>query len=294
MAIHSAKNLYPGINPHLNSALQKRNAGWQSFHADHISHIRETLDTLLPDAYYVASEVSLQIGTYDPDTDEPVTRPGLTRPDIAIFRRSSSSGKSTSWSGITPTLTVPVAATFDDDEDITSIIIYRLEAGEYPGRPVTRIELLSPANKPPGSHYKAYMRKRTETLQLGIRLVEIDYLHERRPLLADIPSYANRQTGAFPYHLIVSDPRPSADEGPTDIYSFGIFDPPPAVAIPLDDTDSIMVDFGLLYQRTFESSRLFREILVDYTQEPVNFASYTESDQKIISERMTEIAAEQT
>jgi hypothetical protein len=138
------------------------------------------------------------------------------------------------------------------------------------------------------------MRKRTETLQIGIRLVEIDYLHERRPLLADIPSYANRQPGAFPYHLIVSDPHPSADEGPTDIYSFGIFDPPPAIAIPLDDTDSIMVDFGLLYQRTFESSRLFREILVDYTQEAVNFASYSEADQQTIRERIAQIAVEQT
>jgi len=292
MAIRSATNLYPGINPHLNSALQRHNAGWQSFHADHITHIREAVDGLLPEAYYVASEASLQIGTYDVDMNEPISRGGVTRPDVTIFQRGSSRGYAASPSSMTPTLTVPVAATFDDEEDITSVVVYSLEGGEFPGKPVTRIELLSPANKPPGSYYKPYMRKRTETLNLGIRLVEIDYLHQRRPIIVDIRSYTDRQENALPYHIIVSDPRPSVAEGPTDVYSFGIFQPPPSLAIPLEGKDSITLDFGTFYRHTFESSRLFREVLVDYTQLPANFEAYSEADQEAIRAHMAKIVAE--
>jgi hypothetical protein len=293
MAIRSEKNLYPGINPHLNSALQRNNAGWQSFHADHITHIRESVDNLLPDSYYVASEASLQIGTYDEDLRETVVKTGITRPDVTIFDRGSSGKYPSSPSSMTPTLTIPVAATFDDEEEITGVVVYYMEAGEFPGKPVTRIELLSPANKPPGSYYKPYMRKRMETLSVGIRLVEIDYLHQRRPLITDILSYIDRQENALPYHIIVSDPRPTVDEGPTDVYSFGLFQPPPRLTIPLEGKDSITLDFGALYTHTFESSRLFREVLVDYTQLPANFEAYSAADQEAIRSQMAQIAANQ-
>lgn len=297
MAIHSAKNLYPGINPHLNSALQKSGGGWTSFHSEYLTDIRKALDSILPDTYYVARETSLQIGTYDPIMDFPLARPALTRPDVAIFRRGSGDQQTPSTSALsspTPTLTISVAETIDDDEDIGAVVIYHLEANEFPGKPVTRIELLSPANKPPGSHYKAYMQKRGETLYAGIRLIEIDYLHERHPILAQIQSYVTRRVAAFPYHIIVNDPRPSVDDGLTDVFSFGIFDLPPTIAIPLDNGDVVTIDFGAIYHETFESSRFFREVLVDYTQEPVNFTSYTEADQQAIQEHMAQIAAEQT
>jgi hypothetical protein len=49
MSIRSEKNLYPGINPHLNSFLQQKGGGWQSFHKDYITYLREALDVLLPE-----------------------------------------------------------------------------------------------------------------------------------------------------------------------------------------------------------------------------------------------------
>lgn len=45
MAIQAARNLYAGINPHLNSLLQTRGTWerspslWPSFHTDHITDI---------------------------------------------------------------------------------------------------------------------------------------------------------------------------------------------------------------------------------------------------------------
>ncbi len=33
MSIQADTNLYPGINPHLNSRLQQHNGGWKGFHS---------------------------------------------------------------------------------------------------------------------------------------------------------------------------------------------------------------------------------------------------------------------
>jgi hypothetical protein len=189
-----------------------------------------------------------------------------------------------------PTLTIPLTETVDDLEEISSAVIYRIEDGELPGKPVTRIELLSPANKPPGSYSGDYLIKRAETLYSGLHLVEIDYLHENRPLFARIPDYSARTGAAYPYHFIISDPHPTLHEGRVHIYSFGVFDPIPALDIPLAGGDTVRVDFGAVYNRTFESSRLFRR-LVDYVQEPVNFDAYSEADQERIQAKMAEITA---
>ena len=61
MPLHSDQNLYPGINPHLNSIIQKESGEWESFHNDHITNIREHLDATLPPGYLARTEKSLQI-----------------------------------------------------------------------------------------------------------------------------------------------------------------------------------------------------------------------------------------
>src|SRR5690606_31840147 len=112
-------------------------------------------------------------------------------------------------------------------EELNSIMIYHAKGG----KPITRIELLSPANKPQGSHYGTYLVKRDETLRAGLRLIEMDYLHETRPILPGIPSYADGEQDAFPYHIIVSDPRPTFHEGKVNVYSFGVMDALPVIDI---------------------------------------------------------------
>ena len=77
----------------------------------------------------------------------------------------------------------------EEEETLTGLVIYQAGEGSVLGRPITRIELLSPANKPPGSHHEQYMVKRLETLKSGLRLVELDYLHESHPVIQALPSY---------------------------------------------------------------------------------------------------------
>lgn len=61
MAIQGTKNLYRGINAHLNSLLQNEPGDWEGFHSDHIADLRRLIDAQLPEGYYARNERSLQI-----------------------------------------------------------------------------------------------------------------------------------------------------------------------------------------------------------------------------------------
>lgn len=66
---------------------------------------------------------------------------------------------------------------FDDDAELSALEIREL-AGPGEGVPVTRLELLSPTNKPPGDGYLQYREKHIVTIEQGVPLVELDYLHQ--------------------------------------------------------------------------------------------------------------------
>jgi len=155
---------------------------------------------------------------------------------------------------------------------------------------VTRIELLSPANKPPGSYYRQYLAKRDETLLAGINLVEIDYLHERRSPLAILPDYTRQEPHAYPYHILVSRPYPSLADGQTAIYGFRVDDPIPAIAIPLAGEDSVTLDLNAVYNHTFSSNLTYGLRIVDYEQPPPGFETYDAEDQQHIRSRMAAVA----
>ncbi len=177
---------------------------------------------------------------------------------------------------------------FDDDENfLMAVIIYRIEGKNFLNTPVTRFELLSPANKPGGAHHAQYLRNRQETLLVGLRLVEIDWLHESRPVITAIPSYPDGEDSSYPYSIIVSDPRPTLDEGTTLVYGFSVEQPAPTINIPLDGEDFVTLDFGRVYNQTIERRNFFS--LIDYTQEPAHFRAYQEKDRAYIRQHMAEI-----
>lgn len=291
MPIRSRTNLYPGINPLLNNFLQYK-TGWKGFHSWHLADIANAIEEKLPESYYATSEESLQIGVYD-KLDMQLQKPSRTTPDITVY--------STSETNIHPSyeigedvLTIPMIDTFPEKEEyIASLVVHKVEDGEYPGKPVTRIELLSPANKHSGSHHASYMNKRLKTIQAGLRLVEIDYLHARRPLLEQIKYYPD-ENFAKPYHVLVNDPRPDFVEGKIFVFSFGVLDEIPEITIPLDNNDTIQFDLNAIYQETFMKHRVYYQQLVDYEQEPVHMDSFTPADQQAIREHMAKIQQEQS
>lgn len=180
--------------------------------------------------------------------------------------------------------------TLSEPKNVIGVVIYRQGEPGSLGTPVTRIELLSPGNKPPGSHYRQYLAKRDETLQSGINLVELDYLHQQRSPIGIVPDYTRREARSYPYVILVNTPYPTLAEGKTAIYGFRVDDFIPSISVPLAGDDRITFDLGAVYNHTFMSNFAYGLHIVNYGTEPEGFDTYDEEDQQRIRHRMTLVA----
>lgn len=290
MPIHLRENQYRGVNAHLHSFFQNH-GDWEGFHEKHITHLADRLDSLLPANYYAINESSLQISGYDLDKDSDVRT--SANADIAVYQSERSQQPFGVATAFAPTATLPVAETIilDDDFEFLSVVIYQVQ--ESNRIPVTRIELLSPGNNPPQAHYRQYVARRAKTLESAIRLVELDYLHQSRSPIDILPSYPHGEPKAYPYWILVSDPRPNLQDELPKIFGFNVDEPIPTISIPLAGEDIVTVDFNEVYNQTFGSNRYYSMIVVDYEQEPLHFEIYTEADQTRIRQRMAAVTAAQ-
>ncbi len=278
--IRVARNMYRGINAHLQSALQAQ-PGWMGFHALHIAHLAESLAAkLVPLGYRVHIENGRQIRE---GHSESYTAP---RADIAIFpptagRSIITQAQLTASIQVADVLTVPNFDLFDlenaDERLYKAIAIYHGERDT----PIAWLELLAPFNK--GS--RVYLRKRWRILRRGIVFIELDYLHQSNPTLPTLIPY---QQGGSPYRILVVDPRPTFEDGNTRLARCWVDQALPTVPIPLQGDDLIPIDFNAPYQRTFEGLwyGLNTDYPVDYAQFPVGWEHYTPADQARIAARM--------
>ena len=284
MPIYLDNNPYQGVNAHLHSQFQTKGdalSTWSAFHASHIIHLADRLNTALPRNYRAVAEQSLQV--LSPGGK------GIRRPDITIYDRTPSSGGAEALATpFTPTWAMILEETLTepDELEIPAILIYqRIEAGQHPllGDPIVRIELLSPANKAGGSFYTTYMLRRREALLDGLPLVEIDYLHETGSPVLGLPPYPD-DPRSYPYHIIVSDPRLPSTAKAVRAYGFNVDTPIPAPPIPLAGDETVLLDYDAVYQFSFTTGRWGDQ--VDYEQPPMRLESYSEDDQQRIHDRM--------
>jgi hypothetical protein len=283
-------NPFPGVNPHLNSLLQTPGnedepSLFASFHATHIVQLADALNTVLPTHYTAYPEQSLQVRGAEWDEVIRVERP---RPDVSIFR---SGGGVMQPAGVAalPTWEAPLQAAVDLRKRPLGIVIRaaQADASSKLGRVVTRIEMLSPSNKPGGGGSSAYQSRRFEALELGIPLLEIDVIHELPPVLFDHPIYP-QDNGSHPYMIIISDPRPDFERGRVRVFGFDIDEKIPALNIPLAGVDTLTFDFNAVYQQTFLSRRYHN--LLDYQQTPERFVTYSAAHQAYIRKKMESLA----
>ncbi len=171
-----------------------------------------------------------------------------------------------------------------DEMRIAAVVIRDISTEGKDAIPVTRIELLSPANKT-GSGAAQYLTKRDAALESGTVLVEIDFLHETNSIILGVPGYASREQGAYPYVITVSNPRPSIEKGYRERYGFGIEERVLPIRVPLAGEENIILDFGAVYNRVFSANSAYCN-RADYAREPKNFHAYTRDDQKRIWGRM--------
>lgn len=278
MSSESRRNRYRGVNPHLHSTYQNT-GGWSGFHSKHIADLAAHIDSQLPAGYEVELEQSLQIREFHPDTGERVRNP---RPDVTVY--DAEGERKTGQSAYpTATMTQPINETFmlDPSAYYTALRVYHHIEERYP---VLQIELLSPGNKPGGRGAVQYIEKRMGILKAGLRLVEVDYLHETPSPIRGLPVYPH-DSGAFPYTITVSDPTPSLEDGIAATYGFHVDAPVPMINFPLVGTDSLTIDFDAAYQHTFTSLSTFSR-RVDYSALPENFNRYSDDDQIRIREIM--------
>ncbi len=286
MAIRSSKNEYLGVNAHLHSYFQSK-GGWSSFHTKYISDLAEAINAKLPPGYLVDLVQSLQIREFHTESGERLRKPML---DITIYDTQPTTQRPVSLpSGTAATLVQPVINTIelDDQAYYTAVLIYVVEDDENLGRPVTRIELLSPTNKS-GEGYLQYREKRSTALRIGVGLIEVDYLHETDSPIKGVPSYSRHQPGSYAYTITVNDPKPSLEKGLSKTFGFNVDDPIPTIDIPLAGEETLSLDFGTVYNQTFVSLGAYSH-RVDYEQLPENFQTYSEADQERIREVMRRV-----
>jgi hypothetical protein len=273
----SQSNPFPGVNPFLNHFLQQPDGQWHSFHAEYNAELRRRLDRTLPPNYYAALETSLQVAIR---AESDAARTSVTTGDVIVWGRGEAG--IAALTAPAPMLILPLESLILEAEDeANAVVVYTMRAGKLPGDAVTRFELLSPSNKPGGTHYAQYMHKRMEFLHTGLRLVEIDFLDLSDPIDGRIPNYRDHDPNAQPYTIAVSDPRGSLPERLTWVYGIGVLDAIPTLPIPLNGADRLPVDFGAVYQTVYDSSRLFQD-LGERGALPVQFRRYSDADQAAI------------
>ncbi len=165
---------------------------------------------------------------YDMHIDESTTRHNLSlKTEIDDYHERERIDISASTRDVSdPTSVLPVTNLFINDDEILAISIRKGDVL------VTCIELMSPACLYPGTHYYPYLIGRSQSLREQVKLVEIDYLHERRPPVLEVPDYTHHEAGSYPYSILVSQMKTATGPGHTEVYAFWVEEPIPVVGIP--------------------------------------------------------------
>lgn len=268
MALYSKKNLYPGINIHLNSSLQSESGNWRSFMQSHIVKIGSYLDTVLPSEYFTMTQPSLQLG------------------NIISHLQLSQSAKFKPTGADTKLTQLAIPYTLFEQDTLMSEVVYKFGNQNLLEYPVARIELLTTSSKFGGEYHTHYIQNRQQALEDGVVLIEIDYLHETPSCIPNFPNY--REEHSPPYRIYVTIPRPSVAKGKTIVYGWGVVDPFPLIKLLLLNDDETTVDFGIPYNHTFETMRLYHRT-IDYAQDPTNIDTYTDEDKVKIHKLLDDI-----
>ncbi len=283
-------NPFRGINPILHSLLQDTTKSpdlnmdsssiWPSFHAQHIVHLTDAIQQVLPPGYAAFSEKGLQVNSADADDkSNPI-------PDVSAWRLRSDRPDNITQQAA-PMSGGYVMTLENIEEEIESrpirsvAIYYEVQSHRNLGRVVTRIELLSPSNKPGGSGYAAFLKNYVAALKSGTSLITLDYLHETPSPFSVIPAYP-REPGSHPYYVTLADARTPKKE--TNAYGFDVDSPIPALTIPLNGSDQVLnFDFDGVYQHTYQVGAW--PLLVERQEQITRWSRYSRADQDRIIQR---------
>jgi len=221
---------FPGMDPFL------AGEDWPDFHLAMIAEIRSVLVAQIRPRYIARAERRVFVEHADETT--------LIRPDVTVAHDESGRAAPPVASTASATLEpISIALPIPVKHEEPFLTIRLTDTREV----VTVIELLSPANKRPGSDgRREYIAKRESVLQSGTHLVELDLLRggRRMPTLRPLP--------ACDYLATISrvSRRPTAE-----IYAWTLRDRLPSIPIPLDAPDpDVHVDLQQAFTRVYDET----------------------------------------
>ena len=235
---------FPGMDPYLeNPAL------WFGFHNLLAAEITAYLNRRIQPRYFAALEPFI---VYEMIT---VGRPKGRRPDVSVIQPYPARG---AVAVLEPTIT---AAPVESEVEVEAPVqLYRVEIrASETEELVTAIEILSPANKRPGSRgLNEYLAKRQEILVSDAHLLELDLLRggERPPLAKPVP--------AAPYYMVLS----RVDERPrVGVWPVQLAERLPVLPVPLTEPDpDIPLDVNTVLAEVYERGAYAQRL--DYRQPP--------------------------
>lgn len=219
---------FPGMNPYLESP-----GVWHGFHQRFVTAIANQLTAQLRPQYIVLLEENIYLHEI-----EESERLHVGRADVAM-----ADSRHSATASVAATIEAPVTgllADVFDEERLGYIEIRDRESREL----VTVIELLSPANKRPGSDREQYLVKRRRLLRSRTHFVEID-------LLRAWPRMPVERLPSCDYLLFASraETRPQVGLWPCNLR-----DPLPRMLVPLKLMTNCELDLQALLHQVYDEA----------------------------------------
>jgi hypothetical protein len=249
--------IFPGMDPYIESS-----GLWPGFHEAFLTFLTDTLQPLLPAAYYAHLVTREEVGIGGVDADL------VVRPDVSIKSRppdsarlSTSTGETTLPSG--GGWSVPETLVIVEAEPIT---VSSIEIREVPpgGRLVTLIELLSPSNKAPGPDREAFERKQGALLSSAVNWIEVDLLRSGTKVACHPRVGLHCQAKNYDYSIVVSRGSRRSPQLTVELYGFNVRNSLPTLAVPLREPDpDVLVDLGEVFRRTYRAGPYHKVLRYD-------------------------------
>jgi hypothetical protein len=237
---------FPGMDPYLEAPEL-----WVDFHNNLASEIQAALNRALPRRYIARLTPHVVYELVE------VAEIHSARPDIGVYETQPPEPSGTLTTTAVATITAPVTSLVTLEEPVRLMSVEIREVRTK--RLVTAIEILSPANKRPGSETREeYLRKRRALLRSEAHLIEIDLLRggERMPLEKPVPKAA--------YYIVLSrrQRRPVVEVWPVQLW-----EPLPVIPVPLLHPDpDVPLDLNAVVASVYERGAYDR--IIDYRQPP--------------------------
>lgn len=240
---------FPGMDPWLESH-------WGDIHQSMITYARDALNEQLPAGLRarVEERVYLELSS---------ERLHRLVPDVRVVEFSAKRGTAFSLPPVRGGAAVaePIVVRLPGDP-VTESFIQVVDARSG-NRVVTVIEILSPANKVPGTGRDLYVAKQEEISASDSSLVEIDLLRQGRPVTLCLPENLPPERRS-PYLVSVSR---SWKRLEFEVYPMPLRERLPTIRVPLrSDLDDVFLDIQSLLNKAYTNGGYDT---IDYTRDPV-------------------------